>query len=216
MQNYLHIINYYFQRCKKDSLIFSYFSIICWNGVAINCYMINEHVSDDEMKIDFFLLFRVKIEFSIIRLTDARPMGGLFVTRQASDGQAVQNWLILQLHRLRASVGTRSVNASIVTQLRLKIRHRAFIHICGKWLSFVKRPAATKVSRIFALSAPMYAHQDLSWEFAWITRNTVNRAHCEKLNYSPRMIFRRNCGCLIKSLTLAGFPIVFEHETVRT
>jgi len=87
------------------------------------------------MKIDedFFPVSRVKkIKFSIIRLTDARPVSSLFVTRQASDGQAVQNWLIPQLRGFRAPIGTRGVDASIATQLRLKIRHRAFIHICGK------------------------------------------------------------------------------------
>jgi len=70
-------------------------------------------------------------KFSIIGLTDA-SVGGLLVARQAGDGQAVQDRLILQLHRFRASIGTRGVNASVATQLRLKIRHRAFVHVYGK------------------------------------------------------------------------------------
>lgn len=69
--------------------------------------------------------------FSIIRLTNA-SVGSLLVARQASDGQAVQDRLILQLHRFRASIGTRSVNAPVATHLRLKIRYRAFVHVYGK------------------------------------------------------------------------------------
>lgn len=63
-------------------------------------------------------------------LTDARPVGRLLVARQAGDGQAVQDRLILELRRLRASIGARGVDATVATQLRLKIRHRAFVHIC--------------------------------------------------------------------------------------